>query len=116
MAETFSIGKLKDRVQLQYAVETPDNFGESIIVWTTYDTVWAGIRPFTGREYYHSQQQVGEIEVVITIRYRSGVILGHRAVYVNAAKSITDNYEIVGIVNRENRNEWLELLCKRLAA
>lgn len=116
MAEIITIGKLKDRVQLQSAVEASDDFSESIITWMTYDTVWANIKPFTGKEYYHSQQQVGQVEVVITIRYRTGIIFGHRVVYVNTVKSITDNYEITGIVNRENKNEWLELLCKRVAA
>lgn len=110
-----TIGNLKDRIQLQSAVETQNDFGESINVWTTYDTVWAFIKPFTGREYYHSQQQVGEVEVVITIRYRTGILFSHRVVYINTAKSITDNYEIIGIVNKENKNEWLELLCKKAA-
>lgn len=116
MPGAVAIGKLKDRVELQSAVEAADEFGESIIVWTLYDTVWANIKPFTGKEYYHSQQQVGQVEVVITIRYRTGVIFGHRVVYENTVKSITDNYEITGIVNIENKNEWLELLCKRVVA
>ena len=115
MAKTITIGKLKDRVELQSAVETSDTFGESIIIWTPYDTVWASIEPLSGKEYYFSQQQKGEVTARITIRYRIGISSGHRAVYVNAAKGITDNYERVAIVNRENKNEWLELLCKKVA-
>jgi SPP1 family predicted phage head-tail adaptor len=105
----MNIGKLRKRVQLQHLVRNQDDFGEAIPSYTPYATVWASVEPLQGRELEHAQQISAEITHRVTIRYIAAVTSEHRVVYGERI------LEIESVINPEERNEMLILMCKESA-
>lgn len=99
-------GKLNQRIELQSATVAADSYGEPIQTWTTYTTVWAAVAPLSGRELIYAQQVSSETNIRITIRYTSAVAVGHRVKYG------TRYFDINAVIDRDMRNEQIELMCK----
>lgn len=97
---------MNKRVTLQYPAQTADGMGAFTTVWTDSETVWAAVWPVAGREIVKNMAVPVTISHRIRIRYRSGVLpywrvmLGTR--YLN----------IVSIINIDEKNEFLDLVCK----
>lgn len=99
-------GKLNQRIELQSATTAADSYGEPIQTWATYATVWAAVVPLSGRELIYAQQVSSETNIRITIRYTSSVAVGHRVKYG------TRYFDINAVIDRDMRNEQIELMCK----
>jgi len=104
----MNIGKLRHRVALQSFSDTADSYGEAIATYTTYATVWGSIEPLSGKELLNAQQQQAEVTIRIKIRYLSTVTEKDRVLFGD------DVYEITSAINKDKRNEFLELLCKEV--
>jgi len=104
----MNIGKLRHRVALQSFSETVDSYGEAIATYATYATVWGSIEPLSGKELLNAQQQQAEVTIRIKIRYLSTVTEKDRVLFGD------DVYEITSAINKDKRNEFLELLCKEV--
>lgn len=74
-------GQLSERIELQRATRTDDGYGGYAETWATYATVWAQVRPLSGRERYHAQQIEAEASYRVTIRYRADVLDSDRIVW-----------------------------------
>jgi SPP1 family predicted phage head-tail adaptor len=105
----MNIGRLRKRVQLQQLVRNQDDFGEAVPSYSTYATVWASVEPLQGRELEFAQQISAEITHKVTIRYNAAVTSEHRVVYGERI------LEIEAVINPEERNEMLILMCKEAA-
>jgi SPP1 family predicted phage head-tail adaptor len=105
----MQVGKLRKRVQLQQLVRNQDDFGEAVPSYSTYATVWASVEPLQGRELEHAQQINAEVSHRVTIRYNGNVTAEHRVVYGERI------LEIEAVINPEERNEMLVLMCKEAA-
>lgn len=104
----MKVGKLRKRVKLQNLARNQDSFGEAVPSYTTYTTVWASVEPLQGRELEHAQQISAEVSHRVTIRYNRNVTSEHRVVYVERT------LEIIAVINPEEQNEMLILLCKEI--
>jgi len=104
----MNIGKLKKRVQLQTLARNQDSFGEAVPSYSDYATVWASVEPLQGRELEHAQQISAEVNYRVTIRYNAKVNSEHRVVYGERI------LEIEAVINPEERNELLVLMCKEV--
>lgn len=102
----MNIGKLRHRIELQSYTTTTDAVGQQVKSWVTYDTVWAWIRPLSGKEIMNAQQAVAEITHKVTIRYQSELAVTHRI------KFGTRYFNINFIANYDERNEFMEIMCK----
>ena len=103
------IGKLRHRVQLQHLTQSSqDTYGEPTDTWTKYSDCWASVEPMRGRELEIAQQVNAEVTIKVTIRYNSAVLMTDRIVKGSR------NLEIVSIVNPEERNEKMILMCKEM--
>jgi len=102
-------GKLNKRVQLQEPAETQNSTGEEIQSYSTYTTVWASIEPLQGRELEHAQQISAEVSHRVKIRYNANVAAKDRVIYGSRT------LEIEAVLNPEERNEELILMCKEIA-
>jgi SPP1 family predicted phage head-tail adaptor len=105
------IGKLRHPVEIQAATETTNEYGEVERTWpgTVIDggNVWASITPITGNERFAGIQQVRpNVSHSIVIRFNGNVTPKHRIKYGNRW------FEIDAVLNRDERDELLELLCK----
>lgn len=101
------IGELNKRAELQSSTPTMD-YGEETLTWTTYATVWAGIKPVNASESTVADQVGATATHRIKIRALSTVKPSHRVVI----NSIT--YEINGILDYEHINDGMHLLCSQV--
>jgi len=69
-------------------------------------TVWAKIQPLRGNERYQAQQVSSALSHKIILRYLDGVKPQMRVLYGSRV------FYIVSVINVEERNEMLELLCE----
>lgn len=104
----MNAGRLRHQVDIQQPVEAQNAFGEPEVTWTDVVTgIWAGIEPLRGREFFASRQTNAEIEARIVMRYRDDVKAKYRI------KHRDDEYYIDTIINVDNRNRELQLMCTR---
>jgi SPP1 family predicted phage head-tail adaptor len=102
----MQVGKLRHSIKLQHRTESQAPDGSVTYTWTTYATVWAAIKPISGKEAFIAEQAKVDADYEITIRYNSAVISTDRVLF--GARIFDINYP----KNIEERNEWLILLCK----
>lgn len=104
-------GKLRQRITIQQPNDTTQNtFGEVVLTddsnWTTVDTLWAEIETLTGRELYAAQRIAAEATHKVTLRYYPGIIPKQRVLFG------TRIFDVNAVLNIEERNIELHLLCK----
>lgn len=98
-------GRLNKRIICQVASVTA---GEGVMTWTDVCTVWADIRPLVGTRRYQAKQLNSEVAGQIVIRYRTDITTAMRIKY--GARY----FEILAIINPDERNESLEIEYKEL--
>lgn len=101
-------GELNRRVVIQSITSiTKAADGQDMPNWTTDTggTVWAKVKPLSGRQLEQARTIAATATHRVTIRYRTGVTtvkrlqLGTRNLYINA------------VLNEDERNEALILTC-----
>jgi len=100
------IGSLNKRITFQHEEKTEDGMGGYDSVWTDSSKAWAAIWPTSAKEQIQSAKETMVISHRIRVRYRSGILSSYRIKFRNRY------FNIVSIINPEERNEWLDLLCK----
>lgn len=65
------ISKLQQRISVQRRSSTLDAYGQEINSWTTIGTVWAEVKPLSGKEKMRSNAMVVESQLThqVTVRY-----------------------------------------------
>lgn len=102
----MTAGQLRERVTIQQAVETPDGGGGSSIDWQDVATVWAEVRPLSGRERLQAQQLESAVNYRIRIRFRSDITAGMRLVWRDQVMNIRAVY------NEDQKRAYLTLDCE----
>ncbi len=103
-------GRLRSRVQLQAPVVAadPDGF-ERVTGYTTITTVWAEVRPLTGKNLILARTAGEKLDAEITIRFRPDVTGKWR---------VMDGEHIYALtgppVDRENRKSELVMLVQEV--
>jgi SPP1 family predicted phage head-tail adaptor len=104
-------GKLRKRVTVKVASTGQNEFGEQTHTYTTYATVWAGVRPLQGRELSLAQQVNAEVSSEVTMRYDSSkVVLPTYRIGIGTSREL----EVVNVINPEEKNEFVRCLCKEI--
>ena len=67
----YRVGELNERIELQKKDYVDDGQGGVSEDWVTQATVWAAVRPLTGRERMHSDMLIAEGGYKIVLRNRS---------------------------------------------
>lgn len=82
------IGTLDQRITIQREARTADDYGGAALAWVNVATVWANVRPLSGRE----RADFGEVEAPanyrFTIRRRGDVTAAMRITWAGAAYNI----------------------------
>lgn len=103
----MDIGRLRHRITIQQHQTTQDEIGNNIESWVDWATVWANIRPISGREYFQAAATNAEDNVRINIRYRSGIDpLRMRVVYRNRV------FDILSAIDLYERHREIEMVCR----
>jgi len=101
-------GTLRHYVTIEHLTgSTPDGFGNVRKTWTAfYSNVPAEITPATSKEIWAGTQEKTSNTHVVVIRYGSGIDTTMRVVYGSRI------FTINGILNKDERNIELTLLCR----
>ena len=101
-------GELKQSIELQSQVRTPDGSGEVATSWLTVATVWAALWPLKGTETLEGGRTVASLTHQIRIRYRNGVRPSMRI------KFGSKYFNIVSIINPQTDFKALDLMAKEV--
>ena len=105
----LSAGRLDRRVTIETPTDGVDGSGAPSATWAALATVWADVRPISGREFVAAGQTAAEATTRITIRWRADITTRHRIVHGATIYSIEHVAEI-------GRREGLDLMCRAEAA
>lgn len=105
-------GDLRDRLILEARTDTDDSVGDPSEGWASIATnpeIWGRIEPAAGRERWVGERLMGEVDTVITIRYRSDITPKTMRV---KEKNTGRVFNIEAALNMENARTILVLACK----
>lgn len=104
----MKINQLRHRITFQKQVSGENEYGEPVSGWEDVKTVWSSVNPVVGKEYFAAETIQSEISHKIRIRYIKGI-------KPNMRIKFKDRYfSIVSVINYEERNVELQLMCKEL--
>lgn len=103
-------GRLRQRVILQEQTSTKDTMGARLNTWTNIATRPAKIEPLNGKEYFQNSGEHSEVSTRIRLRYdkRLSTLRTDNRVLHGAVI-----YNIKSIINPNERNRELILMCER---
>lgn len=105
----MNIGALDRRIVLQRPSSTTNDYGERIVTWLTYATIWAAIDRKPGAtERISGEQMLSFQQVIFSIRYSTTVSIleaSHRVSYDNKV------YNVLG-VQEVGRQEQLRVITE----
>lgn len=103
----MNAAKMNHRITFQRQATDKDKLGGYSDDWIDVMTVWAQISPVSGREYL-TQMRENTISHKIYCRYRAGLSPKMRILF---GKRI---FRIISILNWEERNIGLTIMCEEL--
>lgn len=98
----YRVSELRERVTLQSKVRTRDAMGGYAETWTDTATVWALVRPMSGKERALAAQQQASTNYKVVIRYRF-VTTTQRLIWRGTPLNIRF------VADRGPRSEFLEI-------
>lgn len=87
-------------------LEEVDEYNQPVVVWPVVGSMWAGIEPLQGREFFAAKAENAEVTTRIRIRYRNDIDRTMKVSY----KGIT--FEILYIIHPKFGKRELQLMCK----
>jgi len=87
---------------------TQNDYGEEVISWVDWDTVWASVEDLSGREFFEAERAGAAVSARIRMRYQSGVVEEMRAVWGSRT------FDIESVIEADQRKRELHLMCKEL--
>ena len=98
-------GKLRERVTVEIASVTTNNFGEAILTWGTSSSVWASVEGVTAREALAAGQAEVSVTHRVRMRYLPGLTQQMRFAWRNRT------LDIVSLLEHDNRSVH-EAICQ----
>lgn len=104
----MKIGELNKRVILQRLTMTKNTYGEIMEQWDNVATVWASIKPISGREYFAAEAVNSDVTHKVIMRYRADITADMRVKY-------GDRYfTINSVINANESGISTQLMCREL--
>jgi SPP1 family predicted phage head-tail adaptor len=106
-------GALRHKIEIQEQVaSTGDSMGAAVSKWSTTPiaTLWAAIWPIRGQEYVAFSQLESKVTHKIIVRYSSSVTITP----ANRIKYGSRYFDIKSVINPDERNISLQLMCEEL--
>jgi SPP1 family predicted phage head-tail adaptor len=66
----MDIGRLNQRITVQQRTLTLDGYGQELNTWTNVATVWANVKPISGREKMRGMAIESQLTHTVLVRYR----------------------------------------------
>ncbi|MBE6959960.1 MAG: head-tail adaptor protein [Ruminococcaceae bacterium] len=103
----MNVGKMRHRITFQRPTEEKDFLSGYKDDWFDVCTVWAQISPVSGKEYF-SQVRETSVSHKIYCRYRPGITPRLRIKFKDRI------FRIISVLNWDERNEGLTIMCEEL--
>lgn len=104
-------GRLRHWVVLEVKTKTRNTYGSETVAWTTNVGAWADVKPLRGSNYLASQQLQSAITHSITMRYQTLANSTEIKPGYCRVKFGDRPFQIQSVINPEERNIYLELMC-----
>ena len=101
-------GELRHRITIQKLNNSQNEYGEVSELQEDILNVRAGIYPISGKEFFAAETVNSEISHKVKIRYIEGIMPNMRIKFNNRI------FSIESVINFQERNIELQLLCKEL--
>lgn len=103
-------GRLRHRLDFESPNTAVDSYGEATLEpWTLSTILWGSLEPLSGRELIAAQQAQAETTHRVRVRYEADIVPTMRISYGGRY------FQILSIINREERGRELEIMCKELS-
>jgi SPP1 family predicted phage head-tail adaptor len=99
------VSELRHNIEIQEKTTTTDEAGGFSEVWTAKYSLRAAIWPVSAKEFRENMRLQTDCTHNIRIRYRSGITTKMRILFGSRI------FDIKGILNIEERNNWLDITC-----
>lgn len=99
-------GRLRHPIVIERATETRGDDGSTVQTWRTLATVWADVRPVSGREQEIAARTAENVSHRIELRYRPGVDARCRIVWGARV------FGVQSVINEDERDRTLVLYCQ----
>ena len=99
-------GRLDKRIVIRDFRTSQDDYGTVVQTWYDLDTVWGGIEPLAGKEYFEGIKVTADVDTRIVIRYRRKLKPSQRLQYGNR------EYWIVSILCPNEDRRYMHIMCK----
>ena len=103
----MNIGKMRHRITFMRPAEEKDKLGGYTDAWAPVATTWAQITPVSGREYLTQMREI-TVSHKIYCRYRPGIT---PRMQIQFGKR---TFRILSVLNWEERNEGLTIMCEEM--
>jgi SPP1 family predicted phage head-tail adaptor len=101
-------GELRHKIIFQKLENTQNNYGEPTEIWSEVFTTKAAIYPISGKEFYAAETVNSEVSHKVNIRYKKGLSPNMRVKFGERL------FSIISIINFQERNVELQIMCKEL--
>jgi len=101
---------MRDRIELQEPVRTPDGRGGSALTWQTKVQVWANVQDLSGREYLLAQQLSNAVTRQVKMRYYRGGIAPHWRIKMESGELLN----VHSVINPDGQRVEHLLYCETI--
>ena len=106
-------GRLRHLLTIEQDTPTQSGSGHPVRSWGTFVTLWGGVEPIKGSERFGADQVTAEITHRVVTEYRAGITAKMRVKY-EPGGGVTRYLQIESVIDPNERNRWLELMCKEV--
>lgn len=99
------------QIKVQRPSETQDGFGEADITWSPYTTLYASIKPLSGRELTYAQAIHADVSHEIMVpwsRTANEITPKYRILYGERV------FNIFACMNVDEANQQIRVLCREV--
>ena len=104
-------GRLRHRINLQSKTQAQNSHGEPVETWKTDATVWASIKPLTGREFENARIQAQDVSHEVEIRYRDSITPEMRVSFTDR-RAVARVLDIESVIEPMTLGDRLLLMCR----
>lgn len=98
-------GRFRHQIVIQKNTPVQSASGAAVESWSTFATVFAGVEPVKGREYFGAGRINAETTHLIVLRWLAGVDETMRIAFDGRV------FDIQAVINKDERDRDLELTC-----
>jgi SPP1 family predicted phage head-tail adaptor len=103
----FPFGRLSHRLTLERAVRVADGGGGAEVTWEAAGDMWAAVEAVSGGERIEADRMSGEVNALITIRYREDIVPAMRF------RTGSQIFHILTVLDGDGAHRFLRCQCQR---